>query len=166
MKTEKLLICLLLSTHISLASAKDPSLGPVDKDFVAEVFEEICRQQIRQAELVMRQVILETGWLRAKFLMSRQNLFGFRHSSYLVFDHWKDSVAYYKAWQEKHYPGDQEDYIVFLKRIRYATPDYGRHLQKIQWTTPCPIAAAPVIAPDASDTASPLTEPPSVPAEN
>lgn len=135
-----LLACLTVILPITAATAAPTvKTGKIDAALVQQVFEEICRLQIRQPQMVMRQAILETGWLRARFLMDRQNLFGFRTSKYLTFDHWKDSVAYYKVWQERKYPADgQEEYGAFLKRIKYASAGYVAHLHKIQWEQACP----------------------------
>ena len=101
-----------------------------------EVFAEICRAEIAFPEIVMRQALLETGNLKPGFLMSRNNLFGFRYKKYLTFENWQESVAYYKRWQDKRYrPG--EDYYSFLVRIRYAGRDYPKHVKTISWTKSC-----------------------------
>jgi glycosyltransferase involved in cell wall biosynthesis len=50
------------------------------------IFEYICEKKIQHSNIVMRQVILETGWLKSKFLMSKNNIFGFRHKKYLSFN--------------------------------------------------------------------------------
>lgn len=131
------LACLMIV--MPLVSNATTSPGKVDFTLVELVFMEICKLEIQQPQIVMRQAIMETGWMRARFLMERQNLFGFRTSQYLRFDHWKDSVAYYKAWQNRNYSGgDQEEYGAFLKRIRYGTASYVRNLQKIKWERSCP----------------------------
>ena len=41
----------------------------------------------------------------------------------MSFDSWQKSVEYYKNWQSKHYTNPDEDYYVFLKRIKYATSE-------------------------------------------
>ncbi len=134
----------LLPTFVLFAplpanAAPSQPLGKIDQDLVASVFAEICRLNIQHPEMVMRQAILETGWMRSPFLMKRQNLFGFRNTRYLVFDDWKDSVAYYKAWQDKHYRASQhKDYNAFLVSIRYASAGYTEHLRKIRWEQTCP----------------------------
>ena len=69
----------------------------------------------------MQQVLLETGHLSTHYLLRRNNLFAFRYTEeYIRFDHWKESVEYYKRWQEKHYTNHQENYYAFLKRVKYA----------------------------------------------
>lgn len=102
-----------------------------------EVFSEICKADIRHPEVVMSQVQLETGYLTAPMLMSRNNLFGFRAKSYLTFSHWKESIAYYKKWQDKRYTNNSEDYYKFLVRIRYAGHDYKKHVMRFKWQKSC-----------------------------
>lgn len=136
---------------ITTTCTQAQSLGKINQDLVEAVFVEICRLNIQQPDTVMRQAILETGWMRAPFLMKRQNLFGFRNSSYLIFNQWQDSIAYYKSWQDKYYKvNEHKDYGGFLKSIRYASAGYMEHLRKIQWTKSCPDQAS--IAPDSPRT--------------
>jgi hypothetical protein len=120
--------------------AQTQSLGKINPNLIEAVFIEICKLNIKQPEVVMRQAILETGWMRAPYLMKRNNLFGFRKTSYLVFNQWQDSVSYYKTWQEKNYnPNMHKDYYGFLDSVRYASAGYTQHLRKIQWTKSCPV---------------------------
>lgn len=139
-----LLAVLLLVAPVQSSIAQSNPLGKINRDLVEAVFLEICSLDIQQPETVMRQAILETGWMRGPFLMKRQNLFGFRNTTYLVFDDWKDSVAYYKAWQDKHYrAGEHKNYSAFLKSIRYASAGYTDHLRKVRWERSCPDQEAP-----------------------
>ena len=88
---------------------------------------------IKYPEIVLRQVILETGWLKCtKCSLSRNNIFGFWYKKkYIQFDNWKDCVAYYKRWQDRHYSGG--DYYVFLKKVGFATdPSYVNRLKSIK----------------------------------
>lgn len=134
-----ILMGLVIILPIALHCAQAQSLGKIDRELVDAVFHEICRLKIQQPNTVMRQAILETGWMRAPFLMKRQNLFGFKNSSYLVFNYWQDSIAYYKAWQDKYYKASEhKDYFSFLISIRYANAAYTNHLRQIQWAKSCP----------------------------
>jgi len=134
-----LLVGLLLIAPVQSTFAHSQPLGKIDRELVASVFLEICRLNIKHPEVVMRQAILESGWMRAPFLMKRNNLFGFRSTTYLVFKDWKDSVAYYKSWQDKHYrAAEHKDYVAFLISIRYASAGYTEHLRKIRWESSCP----------------------------
>lgn len=111
----------------------------VDWTLLTEVFEEICRQGILHPQIVMRQAILETGWLRPGMLMRQNNLFGFQVHSYMSFPHWRDSVEYYKAWQARSYRNRGEDYYAFLDRIRYGAPGYSAVLRQVNWDRSCPV---------------------------
>ena len=88
---------------------------------------------VQHADIVLRQAILETGWFKCtKCSLSRNNIFGFWYKKkYIEFDNWKDCVAYYKRWQDRHYSGG--DYYVFLKKVGYATdPSYVKRLKSIK----------------------------------
>jgi hypothetical protein len=139
------------STARAIAAPVAPARGPIPKDMVQWVFTEICAQGIVYPQEVMKQAILETGWFRSDFLMSRNNLFGFRKISYYRFDRWQDSVSYYKNWQVARLKPEHTHHLIFLKTFNYATPDYIQHLAKISWAQECPAAdvvpATPHIAP-------------------
>lgn len=102
------------------------------------IFDYICASKIKHPEIVIKQVIVETGWLKSKHLMPKNNLFGFKHKKYLTFKTWKESVAYYKKWQDKRYTDPNEDYYKFLVRIKYAVSDYPPQLKKINYSKSCP----------------------------
>ncbi len=101
------------------------------------VFNYICLSKIVHKDIVMKQVIWETGWLKGEFLMSRNNLFGFRHKEYLKFSNWKESVDYYEKWQAKYYTNPNENYFDFLVRIRYSNSRYPGHLKSIKYSKTC-----------------------------
>lgn len=102
-----------------------------------EVFDRICRSDIKFPAIVMKQVILETGWLKSEHLMSRNNLFGFRSKHYMRFNNWEDSVAHYKTWQLKKLTDNDNDYYRVLDRARYGAPGYVTHLKRIKWSQEC-----------------------------
>jgi len=88
---------------------------------------------VQHADIVLRQAILETGWFKCtECSLSRNNIFGFWYKKkYIQFDNWKDCVAYYKRWQDRHYKGG--DYYVFLKKVGFATdPSYVKRLKSIK----------------------------------
>jgi hypothetical protein len=106
--------------------------------FADSVFSYICEVGIQHPNIVMKQAIVETGWFKTKFLMSRNNLFGFRAKNYLYFKNWKESVVYYKNWQDKRYTNKNEDYYAFLVRIKYASaPGYTNYLKKMKYNRSC-----------------------------
>jgi hypothetical protein len=128
-------------TKATIATLPIPRGKNIDPKFVREVFTEICRLGIREPQIVMRQAMLETGWLRAPFLMKRNNLFGFRYQTYLSFPHWKDSVRYYRDWQGRRYKESDASYYAFLTRIRYGAPSYVQHVKTIRWDSDCALVA-------------------------
>lgn len=129
----KLLTISVLCTFFHFHSLKSQSKLNVDS-----VFSYICKVGIQHPEIVIKQAILESGWFKAPFLMDRNNLFGFRYKSYLRFNSWKESVEYYKKWQDKRYKNKNEDYYSFLIRIKYATStQYLTNLKKIRYSNSC-----------------------------
>lgn len=94
----------------------------------------IVQQQIAHPDIVMRQLILETGWLKDKKILKKNNVFGFRNKKgYITFESWKQCIEYYKSWQQARYANPAEDYYLFLKRVKYATGEnYNRYLKKIK----------------------------------
>lgn len=115
-----------------------------NKLLLDSIFYYICNKSIKYPDIVIRQVILETGWLRAPFLMSRNNLFGFRgRRGYMRFGSWHESVDYYKNWQERHYTDSTENYKRFLRRMRFGSRRYMQYLNKIRYEKRCPQETPP-----------------------
>lgn len=118
--------------------------GPIDQIFVKQVYGAICEAGIRFPQIVMAQAILETGWFRSPFLMSRRNLFGFKTRDYLQFASLEDSITFYRDWQKRYLPPGPVDYYRFLDEIRYGSPDYTSHLRKIEWRQDCESGSQPL----------------------
>jgi len=98
---------------------------------VSDVAKEIAKHEIKYPKIVLAQALHETGNFKCTdCCLDRNNLFGFRYKKkYLVFDNWKESVAYYSRWQKRHYKGG--DYFTFLKDVGYATdPEYIKRLKR------------------------------------
>lgn len=75
---------------------------------------------IKYPEIVYAQVLIETANFTAKNCMRKNNLFGFMQGKKIrTFDHWIESVVYYKEKIQGRYKGG--DYYAFLRKIRYAT---------------------------------------------
>jgi LysM repeat protein len=87
----------------------------------------------------MQQAIIETGGFRANNAMRKNNLFGFKRGGRVIrFKNWKESVDFYKDWQDRKYTDDNEDYYKFLRRIRYATnKKYTSHLKSTKFFKTC-----------------------------
>ena len=111
--------------------------GPIDRKQVQFLFEQICRAGIKHPKIVMQQAILETGWFRSPFLMTRHNLFGFRKVRYLEFKTAEESIRFYKKWQDKNYLNPDQNYFEFLSEIKYGSPDYPLHVARINWNQDC-----------------------------
>lgn len=106
----------------------------IDYKLIDQVYSYLLEKKVLHPEIVLHQAILETGWLRGKYLMSRNNLFGFRKKKYMRFKNWKESVDYYKKWQVKYYKNPKENYYNFLVRIKFAgAKQYKSHLLKIKY---------------------------------
>lgn len=85
---------------------------------------------IRNPEIVYAQALIETANFTAKNCMHKNNLFGLMQGRKLrTFEHWSESVLYYKKKIQGRYTGG--DYYAFLRKIRYATsPTYTKNLKK------------------------------------
>ncbi len=112
--------------------------GPIPHEFVREIFDKICAAGIKHPKIVIRQAILETGWFRSPFLMTRNNIFGFKTQKYLQFANIDESIQYYRQWQDRNYRSTYNDYYNFLTDIKYGSPGYSEHVRKIRWDKDCP----------------------------
>jgi flagellum-specific peptidoglycan hydrolase FlgJ len=98
---------------------------------ISNVAKEIRLQGIKHEKIVLAQALHETGnFSCTKCSLEKNNLFGFRYKKkYLEFDNWKESVAYYARWQNRHYKGG--DYYKFLEDVGYATDTtYNQKLKR------------------------------------
>lgn len=87
------------------------------------VYDALLALDIEHPDVVMRQVIVETMWLKCENCSKQtNNLFGFYlNGKYMEFDSWFESVMYYKVWQETYYKDKSKDYYLFLGSSGYAT---------------------------------------------
>ena len=94
--TTRIILTLALLTHFKAFS----------QDFDT-VLRYMYQKEIKHAEIVLKQIRLETGNLKCTGCsLDYNNLFGFFYKgSYLKFDSWQESVDYYKRWQDKYYKG-------------------------------------------------------------
>lgn len=95
------------------------------------LYREILKDSIKFPEIVFRQAIAETGWLKSTACLKRNNLFGF-NNGVSKFKSWQDAVHAYKKWQVKNYKGGP--YESFLIKIKYAadTRAYVKFLYKLK----------------------------------
>lgn len=94
------------------------------------VIVELMRNNIQHIDVVVRQIMWETGHLKSRRAVQDHNLFGFQIKKGLKFKTWEDSVKYYKQWQDRKYKGGE--YYSFLQKVGYATDiDYVKKLQSL-----------------------------------
>lgn len=96
---------------------------------IENIISELKRNDIQYIDIVVRQIIWETGHLKSRKCLKDNNLFGF-NGKVKKFDKWEDSIKYYKLWQTKRYKGGS--YYTFLTKIGYAEDEfYVQNLQKL-----------------------------------
>lgn len=100
-----------------------------------QVLNEIKRQGIPHAHIVLAQARLETGNFRSDICRVNKNLFGMKRGRrYATYRHWRDSIKDYKQRISSRYQGG--DYFAFLRRIGYAEdPAYQRKVMHIVRTS-------------------------------
>jgi flagellum-specific peptidoglycan hydrolase FlgJ len=126
-KSLMVLCIILLSMFLFSLTANSQSKCEVDSV--------IKSYNIKYADIVLKQSILETGWYKSYSCRKRHNLFGFRYKGeYLSFDTWEESVAYYARWQARHFDDECcDDYYDFLVRRGYAEDkEYINKLKSIK----------------------------------
>lgn len=87
---------------------------------------------IHHQDIVMKQALYETGHFSSNLCRNGNNLFGIKKGNrYAHYKHWSESViAYRDKIQNRYRKG--ENYMSFLKRIRYArNPNYINKLKKV-----------------------------------
>lgn len=97
-----------------------------------EIYEECKLQNVKYPKIVTAQSIQETGWYKSYNCTKRNNLFGLRYNhKYKVFNHWKESVTYYRDHIQNRYKNG-ENYYDFLDRIGYASDSlYNQKIRSI-----------------------------------
>jgi len=133
--TKHTLTALLMLIATSAGVETSVTLAKLDKPTEISVLRELKRLGVRSYHIVLAQSKLETGHYKSKVLRTHNNLFGFRtKKGYIKFAHWRESVAYYKKWQDKRYKRHKyANYYEFLTDIGYAEdPQYTNKLRKIQ----------------------------------
>ena len=107
---------------------------------------------VLHSNIVIKQVVLETGWLESKLCVNHNNLFGMHYptkrpttaTGYVIADNgakvavyssWKDSVKDYLLYQQywKSKGKDLSNYWKFLQSIGYSeTSEYVKLLKQIK----------------------------------
>ena len=146
-------VCLMAALWIGSALYRDsrianPTANKVETCMVypsneltkENVYAEIMRCDIKWSEIVLKQSILESGWYKSHNCLVRNNLFGLKGGEktednphgYKIFNHWRESVQFYKRWQSERITEDCADYYDFLSAWKYAeSPEYENKLKSI-----------------------------------
>ncbi len=89
---------------------------------------------LKHADIVLAQSILETGYYTSTVCRNYNNIFGLYDSinnDYYKFNHWSESVLAYKKYVQRKYNTDS-CYYTFLKELPYAEdPMYINKIKKI-----------------------------------
>lgn len=136
---KKWFLCLAI---LVACTSQSKDVPPRDRTLVEEcpkptrklVLRELRKLGVKHPRIVLAQSMLETGHYKSSLTRTHNNLFGFRTSNgYLRFKNWKESCAYYKRWQDRHYnPSNHNSYYGFLRWIGYAEdPEYTTKLKTI-----------------------------------
>ena len=82
--------------------------------------------KLKEPEIVLSQIKLETGYLNSKVCIDNNNLLGLmkNKSEYYKFSHWIESLIFYKHKIQNRYKPSKETYYQFLIRIKYAEDNY------------------------------------------
>jgi uncharacterized FlgJ-related protein len=117
---------ILLISLVMLLSNDTVDLSP------QSVYEYCVEQDIQHPEIVTAQAIQESGWFKCTHCsLNKNNIFGFWYKKqYIEFNNWKESILYYKRWQDIHYKGG--DYYQFLIDRHFASDiNYTNHIKNI-----------------------------------
>ncbi len=141
-------ICLM----IALACKPDP-LAPscnrieLELDYESlrlnpqNVYNYLMDIEVKFADIVLRQMIIETGWFTSHNCLERHNLQGMKggektgdnQHGYMIYKDWKHSCRAYLRWQRRMYGDSTQDYYDFLEAIGYAeSPTYIDKLKSIK----------------------------------
>lgn len=124
-------------------------IASIELDFSSEkyvlnienVYAEIMRNNIMFSDIVLKQAILETGWLTSYNCRIRHNLFGMtggnksesNEHGYAIYDNWMESVKAYKLWQVERLTDGIDNYYQFLRDFNYAESEaYESKLKSIK----------------------------------
>lgn len=127
---------IILSNHNTIYSHDTIPSIPAFMTLTAEegLIDALEYYNIQHSNIVYAQALLETGNFKSAGCLEYNNLFGLYNSrinEYYKFNHWSESVVFYKEQIQKRYK-PPEDYYTFLQRIGYAEdPKYIYKLKQI-----------------------------------
>lgn len=108
--------------YLPIITIHEVALSFLNKSAENGIKEALKYYNIQHPEIVYAQAILETGYFKSRQCLKHNNLFGLYNSrtkSYFKFNHWSESIKYYKEHIQNRY-NPNENYYSFLKRIKYA----------------------------------------------
>jgi len=136
---------IILGQKLSTPTANKIDLEKIDFSkfqlTLENVYAEIMANEIKFSEIVLRQVIIETGWLTSYNCLERHNLFGMKggvtssinENGYACYKNWMQSIEAYSSWQERNYGDSDLEYYSFLESIGYAeSTEYISKLKSIK----------------------------------
>jgi uncharacterized FlgJ-related protein len=111
-------IIMAISLLSGFVVANKSSTGEGNELTLMNVYNELCRLDVKDKNIVMAQVRLETGHL--KKISHKNNLFGFKglNGKYRTYPTWQTSVEAFKVWQDKYFVSGS--YIDFIIKKKYA----------------------------------------------
>ena len=100
---------------------------------ILEVHNELNRLNVKHAEIVTAQIIVECGWQIDSYNTTvRNNLLGWTINGQLAtFNHWSTCLRHYKVWQSKYYKGGC--YFEFLECINFGDGKCHRYAADVQY---------------------------------
>ncbi len=141
-------ICLIIALACSKKEAPIPTINHVELSLAHDrvrltpqnVYQYLMDLEVKFADIVLRQSILETGWYTSYNCLNRKNLFGMRGAAktddnpngYMTYKNWQYSCRAYLRWQRRKYGDSDQNYYDFLNEIGYAeSPTYTDKLKSI-----------------------------------
>lgn len=143
-----LLTCIVASVAYPTETKKEILNQQINYYKVFNVTQELLAFAIRDMgikhpEMVFRQAMLESGWLKSRLARTQNNLFGMKmpkrretfatkkgRNNYAFYETWVHSVADYKLYQDGR---NIKDFDSFLKKSKYSqTDNYRERLMAIK----------------------------------
>ena len=111
---------------INATSKEKDTLPALTKE---NVLKQIVLADIKEPLIVYKQVLKETGYLKCKGCsLKYNNLFGFTTKKMIKFNHWIDSITFYKEWQKQYKNGD---YYTFLIKS-WGAPNMDKYVETLK----------------------------------
>lgn len=140
-----LFLCLLMyNDHYIKASESTNTNVKVDSTLTEQnIFMVLLRNNIKYPEVVLSQIMIETGYLKSRLCRKNNNLLGMtvpskrettalNESGYAKYANWFECIADYKLYQDfvfsKHTFTSKNQYIAYLQKNYAKSPNYKSRL--------------------------------------